>query len=324
LEQKLFEECYDHYLSDFSKGENWNSLAERNNFESGESLRWAFKNERKKRHIPGKNQQNNTQSNIKKFTANKPVVGVMDIETLPLIAMTFGIWQQNIGLEQIIEDICMLSWAGKFLNESEIYSDILTQKETKTRDTKRITQSCWDFLSKCDIVIGHNFGGFDRTHINNEFLKHDLPPLKYIVVDTLSVAKKNFNFTSNKMQFINDKLGLTSKMENDGFPLWRSCSDGDKESLDTMEKYNRIDILATEDIFYKMRPYINNFNVALYNEIDKAICPVCGSENLAEEGFYYTSAGKWTSIRCQDCKCISRGKNNLLSKTKKKSLLINS
>jgi hypothetical protein len=145
-----------------------------------------------------------------------------------------------------------------------------------------------------------------------------------VVVDTLSVAKKNFAFTSNKMQFINSKLKLTSKMENEGFKLWKNCSNGDEESLKIMEQYNRQDILSTEDLFYKLRPYINNFNVALYNEINTPICPVCGSEKLHDEGFYFTPAGKWASIRCEECQCISRRKTNLLSKDKRKSLLVNS
>jgi len=331
LEDKFFEICYNNYKSEQSDRESWENLASRLGYKSGEILRCAFKRDRIRRGLPAKGQegQNNTwesnkYNNVKKFIGNKPVIGIMDIETLPLIAMTFGIWQQNIGLEQIVSDICMLSWAGKFLNESEVYSDILTPDETKTRDTYRITKSCWNFLSKCDILVGHNFNQFDRSHINNEFLKHNLPPLKYVVVDTLSIAKKNFNFTSNKMQFINTKLNLILKVENEGFKLWRDCSNGNQEALKTMESYNRGDILSTEDLFYKLRPYINNFNVALYNEIEELQCPVCGSIDLSEEGNYFTSAGKWVSYRCSNCKSISRGKENLLNKDKKKSLLINS
>lgn len=321
MEQKLFEECYDHYLSDFSKGENWNSLAEKNNFESGESLRWAFKNERKKRGIPGKSISPN--SIVKKYS-NSPRVAVCDIETLPIIMMGWSLWDQNIGLEQIVADGCMLSWAGKFLNESEVYSDILTSGEAKKRDTSRITKSIWEFLSKAQVVIGHNFSQFDVKYINTEFLKHGFPPLKFTILDTLVVAKQNFRFSSNKMKFLNDQLGIRNKEENSGFPLWRGCSDGDKDSLDTMLHYNIGDIGATEELFYKVRPYVRNFNVALYNEIIEKQCPVCGSTELTEEGEYFTSAGKWISYRCSNCKAISRGKENLLNKDKKKSLLINS
>jgi RNA polymerase subunit RPABC4/transcription elongation factor Spt4 len=126
------------------------------------------------------------------------------------------------------------------------------------------------------------------------------------------------------MGFINHQLGIREKVSNEGFPLWRKCSEGDQEALTKMLNYNIGDVFATEDLFYKLRPYIKNINMALYNEIIEAQCPVCGSLDLTSEGFYYTSAGRWESMRCNNCKSLSRKKQNLLSTEKKKSLLINS
>jgi hypothetical protein len=322
-EEQIFQDCLKHYLSDFTLGETWKTLAVKHHFDSGEAIRWWFKNQRNKRHIPSKHKNNGGQITIRETYAS-PRVAVCDIETLPLILMGWQLWDQNFGIEQVISDGCMLSWAGKFLNESEMYFDILTSDEAKNRDTSRITKSIWEFLSKANFVIGHNFSQFDSRYINTEFLKHGLPPLKFTIVDTLTVAKQNFRFSSNKMKYINDQLKIRNKVDNSGFVLWRACSEGNQESLNTMLEYNIGDIGATEELFYKIRPYVRNFNVALYNEIDEEQCPVCGSINLKEEGFYYTSAGKWQSVRCEDCKCVSRKKQNLLTKEKKKSLLINS
>lgn len=324
MNQKIFEDCYKHYDSDWSLGENWESLAEKHDYSNGEKLRWDFKAERIRRGIPGKN----SKENVEKFTTNKfsnsPRVAVLDIETLPMLCFTWGMFDQNIGTEQVLMDSCLLSWAGKFLNESEIFGEILTSKEAIKRDEKRIAQSCWNFLSQCDVVIGHNFAGFDNKIVNTGFLKFGLPPLKFIIVDTFLVAKQNFRFSSNKMKFINDQLGIRNKVDNDGFPLWRGCHLGDQESLDKMLEYNIGDIPATEELYYKIRPYVRNFNVALYNEIDEYQCPVCGSTKMTHEGYYYTPAGKWQSVRCDVCKCVARKKENLLSKYKKKKLLINS
>lgn len=322
-EEQIFQDCLKHYLSDFTLGETWKTLAMKHDFESGEAIRWWFKNQRKKRGIPSKDKTTKNIS-ISNAMKNGPRVAICDIESLPIILAGWQLWDQNFGIEQVLQDGCMLSWAGKFLNESEMYSDILTPAEVKKRDTARITKSIWDFLSKANFVIGHNFSQYDVKYINTEFLKHGLPPLKFGIIDTLVVAKQNFRFSSNKMKYINDQLGIRNKIDNDGFLLWRMCNEGDKDSLATMLEYNIGDIGATEELFYKVRPYVRNFNVALYNEIESEQCPVCGSENLKPEGFYYTSAGKWESVRCEDCKCVSRRKKNLLSKDKKKTLLINS
>jgi len=253
-----------------------------------------------------------------------PHVAVVDIETLPMVIYSWGLWEEHNSPDQIIQDSCMLSWAGKYLNGSKIYSDIFTPDEARARDTRRIAKSIWEFLHDADVVIGHNYNAFDRKYINTMFLKNGLPPLKYTVVDTLEVARRNFKFASNKMKFINQELGIRQKIENDGFPLWKACSEGDKHSLDVMLEYNEGDILATEDLFYKLRPYVKNLNVALYNELETHQCPVCGSENLQIDGWYYTPAGKWESIRCQNCGALVRSKYNELDKDKRKSLLVNS
>jgi hypothetical protein len=312
-----------HYVSDFTLGETWRTLSVKHGFATSEDLRGWFKNNRKKRGIPSKKEdfKKTVEMNI---PSSSPRVGILDIETLPIIGYAWDIWQQNIGIEQIIKDSCILSWAGKFLNEPTMYSDILTSKESKERNTERIVKSCWEFLSKCHVVIGHNFQSFDSKHLNTAFLHYDLPPLKYTIVDTLLVSKQNFRFTSNKMAYINKVLGIQEKLDHEGFPMWRGCDEGKQESLDAMLDYNLGDIGATEELFYIIRPYVKNFNIALYNETEEAQCPVCGSTELTNEGYYYTPAGKWESMRCNKCKCISRKKENLLSKDKRKSLLINS
>lgn len=255
---------------------------------------------------------------------SSPLVAVLDIETLPMIIYSWSLWDEHHTIEQIIKPSCMISWAGKYLNGSKIYSDIMTPDEAKERDTRRISQSVWDFLYKADVVIGHNYNQFDRKYINTMFLKNGLPPLKYTVVDTLEVARRNLRLDSNKMKFINQELGIRQKIENDGFPLWRACDEGDKHSLDVMLEYNEGDVGATEDLFYKLRPYVRNLNVALYNEMESHQCPVCGSEHLQIDGWYYTPAGQWESLRCQNCGALVRSKYNELTKEKKKALLVNS
>jgi transposase-like protein len=255
-----------------------------------------------------------------KKNLNMPVIGVMDIESLPAIVYTWGLFDQNIGINQIITDSCMLSWAGKILNSSEIYSDIMTPKETKTRDTKRITLSAFEFMKKCQIIIGHNFKNFDSKIINVCLLEH-AKPLKYQIIDSLEIARNNFRFSSNKLAFINKKLGIREKIDNEGFPLWQACSNGDKTALDTMLNYNIGDIHSTEDLYYRLRSFMGNHpNLAKYNTIETEQCPVCLSEDLVEEGVYYTN--QYESLRCNNCGALSRRKLNLFSKEKKKSLLV--
>ncbi len=327
IDENVFQECLQAKKESQGRTPFWRNKFEKfksegYDFKDSEDLRDKFRKECKKRKITFEHNSMDEKENVNRFPG--PRVAVCDIETLPIVSYNWGIWDQNISLDQIISDGCMLGWAGKFLNESKMYSDILTPKEVKNRDTSRIAKSIWEFLSTADVVIGHNYSQFDVKYINTEFLRHNLPPLKYTIVDTLQVAKQNFRFSSNKMKFLNDQLGIRNKIDTSGFELWRLCDQGDEKALKEMLEYNIGDIGATEELFYKVRPYVRNFNVALYNTLETEQCPVCGSVNLKESGYYYTSAGQWESIRCQDCKCVSRRKTNLLTKTKKKALLINS
>lgn len=319
MESSLFESLYASYLHNFDDNRGWKELSKEYGYVTGEALRSAFKRERRARSLPSKNDlQSNIKPEIKKVPM--PKIGVMDIESLPLLAYCWSLWDQNIGINQIAKDMCLLSWAGKFLNESKIYSDILKPEECEERLDKRIVESAHDFVSKCDYIIGHNFNEFDGKILNTLFLRYGLLPVKYKIIDTLIIAKSNFRFTSRKLDFINTKLGIRNKLSTD-FELWSRCDKGDKQSLDEMLKYNFVDIYATEELFYKVRPYVNNINVSLYNETEECQCPNCGNTELEHEGFYYTKVSKFETLRCEKCGAVSRKRENLVSKEKKKNLL---
>ena len=318
MNEATFIDCLESWETKGSGDVYWPDLAEKWGYDSPEILRQAFKRERKKRGYKKEEKK------VVRNSYDGVRIGILDVETLPANVFAWGLYDQNIGINQVQKDSCLLSWAGKMLNDSTVRSDIMTPKEAIARKTKRISESVWKFVSGCDILIGHNLVGFDTKVINTEFLVNNLPPVKYVQVDTYLVAKNNFRFLSGKMAFINEKLGIRNKIDNGGFENWKKCSEGDEEALALMLRYNIEDVFATEDLFYVLRPYIRNFNVGLYNETNETVCPVCGSKKLVVSGYYYTSAGKYESVRCTDCNALSRRKHNLLDARKRKSLLINS
>src|SRR5688500_19264039 len=48
-----------------------------------------------------------------------PKVLIFDIETAPIEAYVWDIWNQNVSLEQIKEDWAVLSWSAKWLGAPE-------------------------------------------------------------------------------------------------------------------------------------------------------------------------------------------------------------
>lgn len=243
---------------------------------------------------------------------------ILDIETAPLLAHIWGIWNQNINLDNIHSDWFILTWAAKWLFDKKVYSARVTPKEAKKQDDKRIVKSLLTVLSEADIVVTHNGNRFDLPRINTRALVHNLrPPLPYHSIDTLKVAKRQFNFTSNKLDYINKMLKLPLKEETN-MKLWRNCVLGLEESLKKMERYNINDVRIHEETYLRMRAWIKPHpNVSLHVMSEKdVLCPSCGSKKLKEVGKYYnTTVSSYEMLVCENCGASSRKRKGKSTKT---------
>lgn len=264
---------------------------------------------------------------VENITVNTPTVVkphrakvlLFDIETAPMSAYVWGLWNQNIGtnLAMLQSDWFMLTWAAKWLFEEEILSDKLTPSEAVFEDDSRITKSLWDLINEADILIAHNGKKFDIRKINTRFLKHDLPhPMPYEVIDTLEHARKQLGVSSNKLDYLGEFLKVGRKVEHEGFKLWKACCNGDEEALARMETYNIGDITLLEDVYLKMRRFIKPHpNMGLHITEDIECCPTCGHDDLEAGGTYNTSVSSFEAFRCTNCGSVGRKRKNIV-KTK--------
>lgn len=314
MDSKIFDDCLNHWKNSDGFSKFWPQLAEKWNYTNGEKLRYAFKEERKRRGIT-KEEKNVLKTNCK--------ILCFDIETSPICALVWGIWEQNVNLAAILNDWHIISWSAKWLFDDEIISDVLTPEEALKHDDKRIVESMWKLLDQADITVSHNGDRFDCKKLNTRFLFHNMPPVShYLSIDTLTVAKNSFNFTSNKLDYINEYLGIPKKTDTN-FELWKKCWFGDPKALKEMEKYNKNDVAILEDLYLKLRPYIKNHpNMNLWNEENVSVCPNCGSNKLAwGDKYYYTYTGKYKAFRCENCAAIGRSRTLDLDKEKRKTVV---
>lgn len=253
-----------------------------------------------------------------------PKVLFTDIETLPIVSYTWGLRKQNIGISQILRDWCMLSWSAKWLNDSEVYSDVLTSEEALNRNDTRITHSIWQMINDADIIVAHNGDNFDIKKLKTRFLLNGLPPTSlFTSIDTLKQSRKNFGFTSNKLDFLTEIMFMKNKIKTD-FELWKKCDMGDKEALTQMVTYNKYDVVLLEDVYYGMLPWMTSLpNFALYINTEEMICGHCGSTDIVKNGFYFTPANKFQSYQCKSCGCFMRDRVSAITKAQKNKLLIN-
>ena len=108
-------------------------------------------------------------------------------------------------------------------------------------------------------------------------------------------------------------------MKFPGKSLWIECANGNKEAWDEMAKYNKQDIIALKGLYDRLQAWDNSINFNLYHDSDETICN-CGSTEFKRNGYAYTSSGKYPRFKCKQCGHETRGKDNLLTKEKRKSL----
>lgn len=257
-------------------------------------------------------------------SVNKAKILLLDIETAPAKCYTWGLFDQNIGLNQIIEDGYMLCWSAKWLGEARIYYDALPNHATykvRPTDDREIVRSIWKLIDDADIVVAHNGANFDIKWLNALFLKHGMrPPASYKVVDTLTEAKSIGRFISNKLEWLVKKLEVGAKMDTGGFELWTGCMSGDKRAWVKMITYNRKDVLILEKLYLKLRPFMKRHpNLALYNE-DRKGCPNCASTVLRKKGFAYTAVGKFQRYICLNCGKDTRDGKPIINKEERSNV----
>ena len=240
---------------------------------------------------------------------------LLDIETSPVIAHVWGLWQQNVGLSQIVKSGEVLCWAAKWVGESEIY---FAKQHHST--TKKMLVKLHKLLDVADAVVTYNGSKFDLPILNGEFAKLGLhPPAPAKSIDLLSVVKSKFRFPSNKLAYVAPALGVGNKMGNSGHELWVKCMAGDEEAWREMESYNIQDTILLEGLFEKLRPWIKG--IIPPADTDGYSCRSCGSSHLQNRGYSVTSVSKFQRYQCQDCGSWGRSGVNLIDTAARKNIL---
>lgn len=262
------------------------------------------------------------ESLISNVNVRSPKILILDIETAPIIAYIWNLFEETNSLDQIKSDWHIMSWAAKWLDSDKImYMDQRNAKDIE--NDKEILKPIWNLIDEADIVVTQNGVQFDMKKLNARFILNDMkPPSGYKNIDTRLIAKSKFAFTSNKLEYMTDKLNKKyKKLKHSkfaGINLWKECLKGNLKAWKEMEKYNKHDVLATEELYKRFRAW-DNVNLNVYHDKTKHICS-CGCEEFNRKGYHYTATGKFMRYCCKNCGKSFHDKENLLSTKKKRTL----
>lgn len=255
---------------------------------------------------------------------------ILDIETAPLLANVWSTWKVNVGLNQLRADWYMLSFGAKWLGSSKLfYYDQSKVPLEQIEDDSAMLAKLHALLDEADIVVAHNGRKFDVRKINARFFKAGmLPPSPYKIVDTLEIARRNFAFTSNRLEYLADEFNTEyKKLPHAAFPgqeLWTQVMRGNKKAWKEMRVYNEHDVLALEEFYLLIRAWDDKHpNVDVQSTGEVHACPVCGGAHLHKRGFAYTNTGQFQRYQCADnsCGAWSRSRYTENTTAKRKALL---
>lgn len=231
-----------------------------------------------------------------------PRVVTLDIETSPSLADVWSLWNNNVGLSQLKEVSKVICFAAKWTDKKNIlfYSDQHDGHEV-------MIQKAHAILDEADIVVHYYGSRFDIPHLKREFLLAGLPPPSpFREIDLKLVVAKQFKFASNKLAHVTEQLGLTGKLHHTGHQLWVDCMKGDEKAWRLMRRYNMQDVRTTEELYFRIRPWIDTHpHMGLYTG-EKFSCRNCGGTDLERRGFKILGTSKYQQFACKKCGAWSR------------------
>jgi uncharacterized protein YprB with RNaseH-like and TPR domain len=176
---------------------------------------------------------------------------LLDIETTPMQVYAWGLWDQNISIDQIIKTTEMLCFGARWLGTKKVIF-----KSVHHDGKKAMLEELHRLMEEADLLVGWNSAAFDHKHINREFLEAGMmPPSPVKDLDLMSITKANFLFPSNKLDYVAQKLGVGAKVKHSGFSLWIKCMDGDSKAWAEMKKYQIQDVNLLADLYDILSPW---------------------------------------------------------------------
>ena len=198
-----------------------------------------------------------------KVEKHTPKVLIIDIETRSLTVKTFGLRDQNIGLEQVVDDGGILCWSAKWLGSDKVFFE--ETKGVKSKE-KVILKKLKKLMDEADILLGQNSQSFDVPIINGLLLYYGLidEVKEHKQIDTLRMSRSKYKFLSHKLQYMSGKLCEIKKQTHAKFPgmsLWMEYEAKNPAAFAEMKKYNMADVEATEELFLKLSKGCKTKNV---------------------------------------------------------------
>jgi len=221
---------------------------------------------------------------------------ILDIEWRPTSAYLWTPKVDWLNPEMIIDHGGLLCVGAKWLGDKETF--LFSEWE---HGHLGMLEKIHEMMSYADCIIGYNSTRFDVPKLHGEFLLYGMaPPPPCTEIDCLRAVKK-FGYFMNRLAFIGPFLELGGKLEHEGFALWKKVMAGDPDAQKRMAKYCQQDVILTEKLYLRIRPYIKNH--PHMGRTGAEACPSCGGSHAQSRGTRRTRMYKIQRLACQSPQC---------------------
>ncbi len=248
---------------------------------------------------------------------------IFDLETLPDLPAALKEWcaLSNFPGRTLKASITSVICAGwKELGTDKPVQCInawdFPEWEINQNDDSRVVKALYDVLCDADMIITHNGMKFDLRYLQTRLMLHGLAPLPPIHhVDTRQLLSRKLYLFSASLKHATNfyKMSIRKMDHGEGWDLWVDVHAKKPEAMKLMTEYCKQDVLALEQLYYKLRPLANNtqqLNHNLFNvgQGDKHVCPTCGGTRLQNKGYRHTTVSSYKRYKClnETCGAYSR------------------
>lgn len=233
-----------------------------------------------------------------------------DIECSMAKVYTYGIFDQNIPISNIIEHPRMIAFSAKWYGKKNVIF-----KSEFHQSRKEMLEEMHALLDEADVVVGFNSKSFDVKWVNSEFAVEGMPPPSpYKQIDMRTEVKRNFRFISGKLDYIADRILDDKKIDYNMARMWVKVDNPNtpeadrKKEWDAMAKYAKKDTVLLEPLLEELLPWIKMPHPVRHQEDpEQPLCHSCGSENIQRRGRALTLTGAYVRLWCRDCGNWMRG-----------------
>jgi hypothetical protein len=248
-----------------------------------------------------------------------PKILLIDIELCNMEVRTWGIRDQYVSHTEIVKDWSVLSYAAKWLDKEDIIYDQVDP--ANPRNDKAVVRSAFDLMNQADIIVAHN-APFDTKRLRARWLYYEFErERERRVICTLSIARRHFQLTSNKLDYLAKYLGVIEKLDHGKYPgmkLFSECGNGNPDAFKELKDYNIRDVITLEAVYLRLRRYDKSIRYNIFNQENKCSC---GSTEFRSVEPITTNTGVFRTYQCIECGFNLRDTKNLLSSQMRSDLL---